>query len=150
MYRLMLLLCGALLVSAGAEAKYYGQYSSNPYGVDSVSNPYGTYGSQYSSNSINNPYSQYGNLDETDLTPGSGNYPKAIGTKTLKLYDSEGNFRGNLNDNPYDPDSIANPYGRYGSRYSADSINNPYGAGSRYKSDSPMNKYGTGWEIRDE
>lgn len=33
-----------------------------------------------------------------------------------KLYDSEGNFRGNLNGNKYDPDSVSNPYGRYGSK----------------------------------
>ena len=67
-----------------------------------------------------------------------------------KLYDSEGNFRGNLNGNKYDPDSVSNPYGQYGSKYSPDSINNPYGAGSEYKSDSPNNPYGSGWTIIDE
>ncbi len=34
---------------------YLGQLSSNPYDSDSVPNPYGTYGSPYSSASINNP-----------------------------------------------------------------------------------------------
>ena len=40
--------------------KYLGTLSSNPYDQDSVSNPYGKYGSQYSKDSINNPYSEYG------------------------------------------------------------------------------------------
>lgn len=64
-----------------------------------------------------------------------------------QLYTNDGNFRGNLNSNRYDPDSVANPYGQYGSRYSPDSINNPYGAGSRYNSDSPSNPYGQGLKI---
>lgn len=67
-----------------------------------------------------------------------------------KAYDSNGNFRGNLNGNRYDPDSVSNPYGQYGSRYSADSINNPYGAGSRYQHDSPNNPYGSGWSLYDD
>lgn len=43
-----------------------------------------------------------------------------------KLIDQNGNYRGNLNGNQYDPNSVSNPYGRYGSKYSPDSINNPY------------------------
>ncbi len=42
---------------------------------------------------------------------------------------------------------MSNPYGRYGSEYSADSINNPYGAGSEYRKDSPNNPYGVGMKI---
>ena len=38
----------------------------------------------------------------------------------------DGSYRGNLNTNQYDPNSVANPYGRYGSQYSPDSVNNPY------------------------
>ncbi|MFA7670124.1 MAG: hypothetical protein WCX93_12315 [Burkholderiaceae bacterium] len=66
-----------------------------------------------------------------------------------KLYDSQGQYRGTLNNNRYDSESVANPYGRYGSQYSPDSVNNPYGAGSRYKADSPNNPYGSGWSIQD-
>lgn len=40
---------------------------------------------------------------------------------------AEGKFLGNLSNNKYDPNSVSNPYGQYGSKYSADSINNPYG-----------------------
>lgn len=129
-----------LSMSMGAEAKYLGQLSSNPYDSSSTSNSYGA-GSQYNQNSINNEYgSRYSNK--------SVNNPYA--TDAPKLYDSEGNYRGKLSDNPYDPDSISNPYGRYGSKYSPDSINNPYGAGSRYRKDSPNNRYGEGWSILDE
>ena len=51
------------------------------------------------------------------------------------LYNEDGNFRGRLNKDRYDPDSVSNPYGRYGSKYSPDSINNRFGAGSRYAPD---------------
>jgi hypothetical protein len=58
---------------------------------------------------------------------------------------SNGKFLGNLNNNPYDINSVANPYGRYGSRYSADSINNPYGIyGNPNSIKSPHNPYATG------
>lgn len=53
-------------------------------------------------------------------------------TAAPKLYDENGNYRGRLSSNPYDPDSTSNPYGRYGNRYSPESINNPYGAGNPY------------------
>jgi len=38
----------------------------------------------------------------------------------------DGKYLGNLSSNPYDPNSIAYPYGRYGSPYSNQSANNPY------------------------
>jgi len=51
-------------------------------------------------------------------------------------------YLGNLGGNRFDPNSTSNPYGRYGSPYSADSINNPYGRyGSPYSADSPNNPY---------
>lgn len=62
-----------------------------------------------------------------------GGNPYGTDSNSPKIYDSDGQFRGNLNSNPYDPNSIANPYGRYGSRYSPDSLNNPYGAGNPYR-----------------
>ena len=68
-------------------------------------------------------------------------------TEAPRLYDSQGNYRGRLSTNPYDPDSVSNPYGRYGSPYSSESINNPYGAGSPYRNDSPYNPYGEGMTI---
>ena len=57
---------------------------------------------------------------------------------------STGRYLGNLSTNQYDPDSVGNPYGRYGSPYSEDSINNPHGKyGSSYSNDSPTNPYAT-------
>jgi len=43
----------------------------------------------------------------------------------LSVYDSRGNFRGNIGGNPYDADSIANPYGDHGNPMNADSVANP-------------------------
>jgi hypothetical protein len=40
--------------------QYLGSLSANRYDANSVSNPYGQYGSRYSPTSINNPYSVYG------------------------------------------------------------------------------------------
>ena len=62
------------------------------------------------------------------------------------IYSRDGKFLGNMNSNPYDPNSVANPYGRYGSPYSPDSINNPYGRyGNPYSPESVHNPYGFGY-----
>ncbi|NBT44103.1 MAG: hypothetical protein EBT06_04125 [Gammaproteobacteria bacterium] len=64
------------------------------------------------------------------------------------MYSQEGRYLGNLNANPYDPNSVSNPYGQYGSPYSPDSINNPYGRyGSPYSPDSANNPYGQGVRV---
>jgi len=39
-----------------SQGRYRGKLSSNPYDPDSISNPYGRYGSRFSPDSINNPY----------------------------------------------------------------------------------------------
>jgi hypothetical protein len=60
------------------------------------------------------------------------------------LVSPDGKFLGNLNSNRYDPNSVSNPYGRYGSKYSPDSINNSYGVyGSPYSNKSPNNRFAT-------
>ena len=69
---------------------------------------------------------------------------EAVAQNSPYLVSPDGKFLGNLNSNPYDPNSVSNPYGRYGSPYSSDSINNPYGQyGSRYSNTSPNNPYAT-------
>jgi hypothetical protein len=56
----------------------------------------------------------------------------------------DGEYLGTLNKNRYDPNSVANPYGAYGSRYSPNSVNNPYGRyGSKYSSEGATNPYGS-------
>jgi len=116
-----LIVLSVLLVLLGANpagAQSLGNYMANPYLPPTPPQPPGTFTNRYGNN-LNSP----------------------------RLYDGQGQYRGNLNSNPYDPNSIANPYGRYGSPYSPDSINNPYGAGSSYRQDSPTNPYGTGMRI---
>jgi hypothetical protein len=116
--RRLLLAAVTLLLASGAHAQYMGNYTANPFLPPAPPQPPGTF---------TNPY--------------------GTGSTSPHLYDGQGSFRGNVNRNPYDPNSIANPYGRYGSPYSPDSINNPFGAGSPYRSDSPNNPYGSGMPI---
>ncbi len=68
------------------------------------------------------------------LSPAVGNTAPPI------LVDPQtGKYLGNLSANPYDQNSVSNPYGQYGSPYSQDSINNPVGEyGSPY-SDKSIN-----------
>jgi hypothetical protein len=115
------ILASAILIAAVsvANAQYIGNMTANPYLPPAPPQPPGTY---------SNPYGD------------SSNSPK--------LYDDQGNFRGDVNSNRYDPDSIANPYGQYGSKYSPDSVNNPYGQyGSQYSPQSPNDPYGTGMPV---
>lgn len=47
-----------------------------------------------------------------------------------KIYAPNGQYLGNLNNNPLDPNSINNPIGRYGSPLAPNGVNNllsPYG-----------------------
>ncbi len=118
--KIPVVLIGILLVglSFASHSQYLGNATANPYFPPAPPQPPGTFTNPYGT-SQNNP----------------------------KLYDSQGQFRGNVNTNQYDPKSIATPFGQYGSQYSPDSINNPYGAGSQYRQDSPNNPYGTGMRV---
>jgi hypothetical protein len=107
-----------MTAASHAQSGYLGNLTANPYLPPAAPQPQGTF---------NNPYGT------------SGNSPR--------LYDSQGQFRGNLNANQFDPNSVANPYGQYGSQYSPNSINNPYGAGSQFRQDSPTNPYGNGMKV---
>lgn len=116
---LILALLFSAVISTGAAAQYYGNYTANPYLPPAPPQPPGTFSNPYG-NSFNSPM----------------------------LFDSQGGFHGNVNANPYDPNSIANSYDRYGSPYSPDSVNNPYGQyGSPYSPQSPNNPYGTGMGV---
>lgn len=117
--------------------EYLGKWSSNTYDADSVSNPFGKYGNPYG-NTINNPYSQYG----SPYSPSGVRNRFATGSASPYLVGEDGKYLGNLNSNPHDPNSISNPYGRYGSRFSPDSVNNPYGKyGGRFSPHSANNPY---------
>lgn len=59
-----------------------------------------------------------------------------------RIYAPDGTYLGNLNRNQFDPNSVSNPYGQYGSKYSPNSINNPYGQyGSPYSPNGVRNPY---------
>lgn len=119
-------------------AEYLGRYSVNKYDPDSISNPYGAYGNPYSPSSVKNRFGPYGN----PFSHYSVNNPYAIATP--RLFGHDGKYLGKFSANPYDPESISNPYGRFGNPYSPESVNNPYGIyGSRYSPLSPNNPYST-------
>ena len=64
--------------------------------------------------------------------------------EAVGLYARDGTYLGEMNANPYDANSISNPYGKYGSPYSPTSINNPYSKyGSPYSTESVNNPYVT-------
>jgi len=127
------------LRSTDSERNKLGNLNSNPYDPDSISNPYGQYGSPYSPKSVNNPYGVYG----SPYSPYSANNPYT--TQAPSIVTPDGKYLGKFSANPYDPASTSNPYGQYGSPYSPNSINNPYGAyGSPYSPNSVRNPFSVG------
>lgn len=76
------------------DGQYLGKLSLNKYDTDSVSNPYGNYGSKYSSSSILNKYSNYGSA-YSSLSPFNkySNTPPVIYLRGVKY--------GFLTKNPY-------------------------------------------------
>lgn len=111
----------ALAPEAGAQTSDRGPLvlSTNPYAGTPVSS-YDARVSPYAADGARNPY-----------TTGGG-----------RIVAADGQYLGRLNANRYDPESVANPYGRYGSPYSATSINNPHGRyGSPYSPQSATNPY---------
>jgi len=60
-----------------------------------------------------------------------------------QIYAPDGTYLGNLNTNRFDPNSVSNPYGQYGSQYAPNSINNPYGQyGSQFSPNGVRNQFG--------
>lgn len=118
--------------------KYLGNLNDNPYDPNSVANPYGRYGSEYSLDSVNNPDSRYG----SEYSLESPNNPDAT-TGAPRIYGADGRYLGRLSKNDYDLDSASNPDGKYGSEYSLESINNPSSKyGSEYSRESATYLYG--------
>ena len=67
----------------------------------------------------------------------------AMAQDSPRIYAPDGTYLGKLNANRFDPESVSNPYGMYGSPYSTKSINNPYGMyGSPYSTQSARNPFG--------
>lgn len=60
------------------------------------------------------------------------------------IYSTDGQYLGTLSSNPYDANSVSNPYSRHGNPYEPESITNPYGRhGNPYSPDSVSNPYTT-------
>src|SRR5262245_58559224 len=58
------------------------------------------------------------------------------------IYGNDGRYLGQYNLNEFDPNSVLNPFGRYGSEFSPDSINNPFGRyGSEFSPGSARNPF---------
>ena len=92
----------------GADGTYLGRYSRDRFAPDSVSNPYGRYGSRYSPDSIRNPYGRFG----SPYSPESATNPYASDPPVLV-----DPYRGRLSANPYVLDSVAIPVGPFWSRW---------------------------------
>lgn len=59
----------------------------------------------------------------------------------LPVSSNDSVYLGRFSENKYDPDSISNKYGQYGSRY-GNTVTNPYSAfGNRYSATSVTNRY---------
>lgn len=120
------------------DGEYLGNLNKNKYDPNSVANPYGKYGSTYSPTSVNNSYGKYGSQYGTE-----GAHNSYGGTNSPVVVSPDGTYLGRLNSNKYDPESVSNSNGRYGSKYSPTSINNSYGKyGSQYSQNSANNSYG--------
>ena len=62
-----------------------------------------------------------------------------------QIFAPDGKYLGDLDGNPYNSNSVNNPYGRYGNPYGRDNVTNPYGKyGSEYSPYSPNFQYGRG------
>ena len=129
-----------LFLPLSVHSEDLGELSLNPFNLESTSNPSGA-GSPFKQDGVNNPFSPYGSPFSNRST--TNPFP----TDAPRLYDQQGNYRGQLSANPFDPDSTSNPFCRYGSPFSPDSINNPFAARNPYSPGSPTNPYDRGLRI---
>jgi hypothetical protein len=119
----------------GADGRYLGVLSSNQFDPNSVSNPFGRYGSEFSPDSINDPFGKYG----SQFSPYSATNPFA--TKPPVIVNP---YLGRLSANPYLPNSTSNEFGPYGSQFSPTSINNPFSPyGNSFSPSSVNNPFAT-------
>jgi hypothetical protein len=103
-----LLLAGLLaLLPLIAHAEDLGTLSANEVGPNFLPDPFGT-GNPSNPNNVTNELGPYGN----PYRPSSATNFEAITAPPLS--DQEGNDRGRLSMNQYDPDPVSNPYGRFG------------------------------------
>jgi hypothetical protein len=145
---LAILVAALLLIAGNSDAQY-----ENPYAIKPI-------GSTYSTPTYTTP--SYGTTDYTSsyrvtvprvtvpsttvYNPRRNSYSSEVSSYSYSnpatVVSPGGTYLGNTSANKYDPDSINNPYGQYGSKYSTTSVNNPYGQyGSKYSTTSSNNPY---------
>ena len=62
-----------------------------------------------------------------------------------EIRSKDGKYLGDASSNPFDKDSVSNPFGKYGSHFEKDSVNNEFGQyGSPFSKDSVNNPFATG------
>ena len=131
------------------EDDFLGVLSANPFLADSTSNEFGKFGNPYclarTSESRHCVAAFQVGYRAAAQPPGSAtSVSNPYATSSPKIIAADGQYLGRLSANPYDSDSVSNPYGQYGSPYSPTSINNPYSQyGSPYSPISPNNPYAT-------
>jgi hypothetical protein len=57
---------------------------------------------------------------------GIGGWAMSASAQPPRIYAPDGTYLGNLSANRFDPDSVNNPFGEYGSRFSPNSVRNPF------------------------
>lgn len=68
-------------------------------------------------------YDAYGNMTCINSEPNF--FDMRDSTNSPKIIEGD-KYRGNLNNNLFDPNSVNNPLGKYGNQFSKDSIKNPF------------------------
>ena len=138
-----LLIVTLIAIAGVVEAQY-----ENPYAIKPLE-PLKPYENPYAIKPLEplKPYENpYAIKPYTNRNPRRNAYSSEVSsysyTNPATVMSPEGDYLGNTSANKYDPDSINNPYGIYGSKYSPDSVNNPYGRfGSKYSPTSANNPY---------
>ena len=100
MIPILLLPLVLLLAPSLVYAEYLGDLSANSFGPNSTANPFGA-GSSFAPNGVANQFSTYG----SPFSPKSATNPYV--SEAPRLYDHQGNYRGKLSANPFDPDSTS-------------------------------------------
>jgi hypothetical protein len=127
-----------------ADGEYLGNVNANQFDPNSIANPFGRYGSPYAADSVNNPFGRYGSQFSST---GAAN-PYAT-TNTPIVISPDGTYLGRYSANKFDPESVSNQFGTYGSQFSPTSINNQFGNyGSRFSPSGAMNPFGFGQPMR--
>jgi hypothetical protein len=97
--------CGGQLIVYASDETYLGCITCSTYSSDSISNPYGSYGSPYSFTSVNNQYAPYG----SPYSATSACNPYTVSPPSI--FDEAGCYYGRLSVNQYVSGSVCGIFG---------------------------------------